>query len=82
LNSHVEFLKTTYRQDILAEEYIDGRELNVAVLGNKHSPFPKLNLMASLKVSLKLLLTTASGLPIVFIMKTQNQVAPLLSMLT
>jgi D-alanine-D-alanine ligase len=38
LNSHIEFLKSTYKQDILAEEYIDGRELNVAVLGNHVLP--------------------------------------------
>jgi D-alanine-D-alanine ligase len=42
LNSHVEFLKATYRQDILAEEYIDGRELNVAVLGGKTLPISEI----------------------------------------
>jgi D-alanine-D-alanine ligase len=42
LNSHIEFLKTTYRQDILAEEYIDGRELNVAVLGDKTLPISEI----------------------------------------
>lgn len=38
LNNHVEFLKSNYRQDIIAEEYIDGRELNVAILGDKVLP--------------------------------------------
>jgi D-alanine-D-alanine ligase len=42
LNSHVHFLKNTYRQDILAEEYIDGRELNVAVLGDKTLPISEI----------------------------------------
>jgi len=42
LNSHVEFLKNTYRQDILAEEYIEGRELNVAVLGDKILPISEI----------------------------------------
>lgn len=42
LNSHVQFLKTTYRQDILAEEYIEGRELNVAVLGGKTLPISEI----------------------------------------
>jgi D-alanine-D-alanine ligase len=38
LNNHIQFLKSTYRQDILVEEYIDGRELNIAVLGDKTLP--------------------------------------------
>ena len=42
LNKHIDFLKTTYRQDILAEEYIDGRELNVAVLGDKTLPISEI----------------------------------------
>ena len=42
LNNHIQFLRTTYRQDILAEEYIDGRELNVAVLGDKTLPISEI----------------------------------------
>jgi D-alanine-D-alanine ligase len=38
LNKHLKFLQKTYRQDILIEEYIDGRELNVAVLGGEVLP--------------------------------------------
>jgi D-alanine-D-alanine ligase len=38
LNNHIQFLKSTYRQDILVEEYIDGRELNIAVLGDRTLP--------------------------------------------
>jgi D-alanine-D-alanine ligase len=38
LNNHIHFLHSTYNQDVLAEEYIDGRELNIAVLGNKALP--------------------------------------------
>lgn len=38
LNNHIQFLHSTFNQDVLAEEYIDGRELNVAVLGNKTLP--------------------------------------------
>src|ERR1017187_3817955 len=42
LNSHILFLKSTYKQDILVEEYIDGRELNIAVLGNKTLPISEI----------------------------------------
>jgi D-alanine-D-alanine ligase len=38
LNKHFDFLKSTYKQDVLAEEYIDGRELNIAVLGDRTLP--------------------------------------------
>ena len=34
LKKQLDFLSGTYKQDIIAEEYIDGRELNVAILGN------------------------------------------------
>ncbi len=42
LKKHVEFLSATYKQDIIAEEYIDGRELNVAILGNKVLPISEI----------------------------------------
>ncbi len=32
LNEHLSFLQKTYRQDVIVEEYIEGRELNIAVL--------------------------------------------------
>jgi D-alanine-D-alanine ligase len=38
LNRHLKFLVDTYKQEILIEEYIDGREFNVAVLGDKVLP--------------------------------------------
>lgn len=38
LNKHLQFLQKTYKQDVLAEEYIDGRELNVAILGRTVLP--------------------------------------------
>jgi D-alanine-D-alanine ligase len=38
LNNHFQFLHSTYKQDVLVEEYIDGRELNIAVLGDKTLP--------------------------------------------
>jgi D-alanine-D-alanine ligase len=38
LVKHVGFLSSTYSQSILAEEYIDGRELNVAILGDRVLP--------------------------------------------
>ena len=42
LKDHVNFLVSTYKQDIIAEEYIDGRELNVAVLGNRALPISEI----------------------------------------
>ena len=38
LKKHYKFLSDTYNKNILVEEYIDGRELNVAVLGDKVLP--------------------------------------------
>jgi D-alanine-D-alanine ligase len=37
------FIAETYKQDIIAEEYIDGRELNVAVLGNTVLPVSEID---------------------------------------
>jgi len=42
LNNHILFLQTTYKQDVLVEEYIDGRELNIAVLGNSTLPISEI----------------------------------------
>lgn len=38
LSKHLHFLQRTYRQDVLVEEYIEGRELNVAILGRTVLP--------------------------------------------
>ncbi len=38
LDRHLQFLQKTYRQDVLVEEYIEGRELNVAILGRTVLP--------------------------------------------
>ena len=38
LKKHYKFLAETYNKSILVEEYIDGRELNIAVLGDKVLP--------------------------------------------
>lgn len=38
LKKHYKFLSDTYDKNILVEEYIEGRELNVAVLGDKILP--------------------------------------------
>lgn len=42
LKKQGEFLISTYNQDIIAEEYIDGRELNVAILGNRVLPISEI----------------------------------------
>ena len=42
LKDHVNFLVSTYKQSIIAEEYIDGRELNVAILGNRALPISEI----------------------------------------
>jgi D-alanine-D-alanine ligase len=42
LTKQAAFLQRTYKQDILIEEYIDGRELNVAVLGNNVLPISEI----------------------------------------
>lgn len=38
LEKHLCFLQRTYKQDVLIEEYIDGRELNIAILGRTVLP--------------------------------------------
>jgi D-alanine-D-alanine ligase len=38
LNKHLTFLQRTYKQDVLIEEFIEGRELNVAVLDREVLP--------------------------------------------
>ncbi len=43
LKKQFEFLAETYKQDIIAEEYIDGRELNVAILGNTVLPISEID---------------------------------------
>ena len=43
LNKQFKFLSETYRQEVIIEEFIDGRELNVAVLGNKVLPISEIN---------------------------------------
>ena len=42
LEKHFGFLRATYNQDIIAEEYIDGRELNVAILGSSVLPISEI----------------------------------------
>jgi D-alanine-D-alanine ligase len=43
LNKQFRFLSDTYKQDIILEEYIKGRELNVAVLGGEPLPVSEIN---------------------------------------
>jgi D-alanine-D-alanine ligase len=42
LKKHLKFLYATYRQDIIIEEYIEGKELNVAILGDKVLPISEI----------------------------------------
>jgi D-alanine-D-alanine ligase len=42
LSKQAAFLQRTYKQDILIEEFIDGRELNVAILGNSALPISEI----------------------------------------
>lgn len=42
LRKHFKFLAETYNQDIILEEYIKGRELNVAILGDKVLPISEI----------------------------------------
>ncbi|MHB1685964.1 MAG: D-alanine--D-alanine ligase family protein [Ignavibacteriaceae bacterium] len=43
LNKHLKFLQKTYKQDIIIEEFIDGRELNAAILGDTVLPISEIN---------------------------------------
>ncbi len=42
LKKQAGFLLNTYNQELIAEEYIDGRELNVAILGNTVLPISEI----------------------------------------
>lgn len=42
LVKRLEYLFSTYNQDVLIEEYIEGRELNVAILGDKILPISEI----------------------------------------
>lgn len=41
-NKQVEYLFNTYKQNILVEEYIEGREFNVAILGDQALPISEI----------------------------------------
>lgn len=43
LKKQITFLKGTYNQDIIIEEYVDGREFNVAVLGEQTLPISEIS---------------------------------------
>jgi D-alanine-D-alanine ligase len=43
LRKHFSFLSDTYKQEIIFEEYIVGRELNVAILGNRILPVSEID---------------------------------------
>ena len=43
LRKHFRFLSDTYKQDIILEEYINGKELNVAVLGHRALPVSEID---------------------------------------
>lgn len=43
LRKQFNFLSNTYKQNLILEEYIEGRELNVAILGNKVLPISEIN---------------------------------------
>ena len=42
LKKRLSFLFNNYKQDVLVEEYIEGRELNVSILGNKALPISEI----------------------------------------
>ncbi|MCX6151496.1 MAG: ATP-grasp domain-containing protein [Ignavibacteriales bacterium] len=42
-NNRLKFLFKTYKQDVLIEEYINGRELNVAILGEETLPISEID---------------------------------------
>lgn len=43
LKKQIHFLKETYKQDMVIEEYITGREFNVAILGKNALPISEIN---------------------------------------
>jgi D-alanine-D-alanine ligase len=42
LTKQLKFLFETYKQDVIAEEYIEGRELNIAILGDQILPISEI----------------------------------------
>ncbi|NNG26978.1 MAG: ATP-grasp domain-containing protein [Ignavibacteriaceae bacterium] len=43
LRKQFKFLTDTYKQEVIIEEYIEGRELNIAILGNKVLPVSEID---------------------------------------
>lgn len=43
INARLQFLFNTYKQDVLIEEYINGREFNVAILGDRVLPISEID---------------------------------------
>jgi len=43
LRKQIKFLTSTYKQDVIVEEYIAGREFNIAVLGNTALPISEID---------------------------------------
>ncbi|NCQ18654.1 MAG: D-alanine--D-alanine ligase [Ignavibacteria bacterium CG_4_8_14_3_um_filter_37_9] len=43
LRKQIKFLTSTYNQDVIVEEYIAGREFNIAVLGNRALPISEID---------------------------------------
>ncbi len=43
LEKHIKFLIRNYRQDILIEEYIEGREFNIGILGTEALPISEIS---------------------------------------
>jgi D-alanine-D-alanine ligase len=43
LRKQFKFLTETYKQEVIVEEFVDGRELNVAILGEKVLPISEIN---------------------------------------
>jgi D-alanine-D-alanine ligase len=76
INKRIKFLFKTYKQDVLIEEYINGRELNVAILGEDILPVSEIDFTGLPKDFPKIITYEGKWAPESIYYKFTNPVCP------